>query len=181
LLGVEPLCLAISGKGHCFCLYRCAPWCCRWRSWVRPLLQCEVSRGSGDGGFFSPVARLQCEISMACICGWSMRMLSACPPFGYIEPSGVGVALGGALPFDYGGDPRVVWVLHPRLLKGVSAAGGTHASCRLLGHARPFGYTLDAVVRCIVWSRLRVSLQLHRWCSVASWVSAVLSRSILLR
>jgi hypothetical protein len=28
-LGVEPLCLAISGSGRCFLLYWCAPWFCR--------------------------------------------------------------------------------------------------------------------------------------------------------
>jgi hypothetical protein len=62
-LSVEPLCLAISGSGRCFLLYWCAPWFCRWRPWVRSSLRCEVSRGSGGGGFFLPaVARLQCRV-----------------------------------------------------------------------------------------------------------------------
>lgn len=90
------------------------------------LSMCEVSRGSGGGGFSLPVAKLLCWILVRAL----RRTLHgvvfcACSrlahPSGISNPCGVGVALGVAMPFDYGSDPqRAVWVLHVRVLNGVT-------------------------------------------------------------
>jgi hypothetical protein len=113
---------------------------------VRSLPRCEVSRGSGGGSFFLPVARLRCRVLVGALWHvqrrWSMCVPSASLPFGYIEPDGVGVALGGAMSSATAATPAC----------GVGApcpsapSCGTQALWRRLGRARPFGHTLDTVV-----------------------------------
>jgi hypothetical protein len=93
---LSPSCLAISVSGRCSSILVC-PIVLQMAAWVRSSLRCEVSRGSGGGGFFLPAARL-CTGGV-CSYSWLAH------PSGTSDPGGVPVALGGAMPFDYGGDP----------------------------------------------------------------------------
>jgi hypothetical protein len=138
-LGVEPLCLAISCRGRCFLLYRCALWFCRWRPWVRSPLRCEVSRGSGGGDFFLPVAGLRCRVLVGAL--WRVE--------GALCESAQWVCLCLVMPFDSS------W-RHT----GVVASSRPRATLRQPPRRR--------WCRCVGWSRLRASLRLCRRCSVVA-------------
>jgi hypothetical protein len=114
-----------------------------------------------------PVVRLRFRVLVGALWHvrrrWSMCVLSAGLPFGYIGPSGVGVALGGALSFDYGGDPCVRCGCSMPF-GSIRRHTGVVASSRLRATFRP--HPRHRWCRCVVWSRMRAALRLRRWCSV---------------
>ena len=108
-------------------------------------------------------------------CWWSMRVLSASLPFGYIEPRWGWGCPRWCLAFRLRRrPPRAARVVHATGIYGVSLHcdalqlqqwhTGVMASSRPRATLRP--HPRHRWCRHVVWSRMCVAFRLHRWCSV---------------